>query len=98
VIGNSIRLVDMEFIFMQTVLSMKENGKPISSMARARKLGQTVASTSDTTSTPRNKAKVYMCGQIAINILENGSIMPFKDLVSISGTMEESTAESGKTI
>lgn len=83
---------------MLTAPDMKVTGKMISNMEKVKKHGKMEVNTTDTMLTQRKKAWECTNGLMAINILENGKIMPFMDKVSTSGMMAEYIVETGKTI
>jgi hypothetical protein len=74
-----------------TALNTRVNGEMISSMARVMRHGLIVASSTDTMSTQRKKARASTFGQMVTNTLEIGKTMPYQVTVSMSGTMAEFT-------
>ena len=65
---------------------------------RGSRLGKTALNTTGITSTEKNRARVYFCGQTETNMMESFIIVILKELAFIHGRMEDDTKDSGRTI
>ena len=65
---------------------------------RGSRLGKTALNTTGITSTEKNRARVYFCGQTETNMMESFMIVILKELAFIHGRMEDDTKDSGRTI
>jgi len=96
--GLMIRLTGTESTCMSTVLSMKENGKMIYSMAKVLRPGQMVLATTESTPSEESMALDLTNGTTVLNTQANGMKTKSMESVSIPGLTADATKENGKII
>ena len=84
-----------ESTHIRTVLSIKANGKKISSMGKVRRYGLMELYTKEAMLMVRNKVKVSLGGLIAAPIKVNSTLTTSKVKVNTNGPMAESTKAPG---
>jgi hypothetical protein len=93
--GRMIRLMDLENIYIQTVLNTKDSGKKINSTVSVRRHGLMVHATRVTTLRVKRTVKVNSNGQMDLHIKDSSWITTFTDVECTYGLTTEDMKDSG---
>jgi hypothetical protein len=96
--GSTIRLTDMESMFIKTALGMKENGKTTCNTAREKKSGLITRCMRVITTKERNTEKDCTFGRMVPVTKATGSKIELKALAFTNGKTAGRTLVNGKII
>jgi len=96
--GKMIKLMEEVSIITQMELSIKENGRKISNMALAKRIGLMVQSMKDDTNWGKRKGWGTLNGQMEVPTRENSMITTSTERDSINGLIREHLQVIGSSI
>ena len=96
--GLKEQLMDLEYIYIETVQYMRDIGLITCRVAKECNPGLMAASTRASISRGKSMEKVSIIGPMAATILENGTKTTFMDMGSITGVMDVNTKVNGGSI